>query len=262
MSLLDDIHNKAEHKRLRDEDDESGQFDFEKTYQDHINPRLKQVYSYFNTLIADLNYLDEPVSCTYTIPGAGNIDGFLQSGYRIAADNSNRLTDIRISFLLQRNDPVEFSIDSKTQSEQTRDNLHRFKVGFKHQPRHIPGRETGATFTLTGQIPVQIRLFVEPGTIDIILETSNIPVLGLFQKTFKPHEINEYFMEGLGRFLLRQENTLLDEIIGSETLIHTEEEELAQLRKKLKARSRDPAYAQENKAPKPGFFKRLFLRNH
>ncbi len=264
MSLLDDIQKKAEHKRQQQHGEATFASQLEQTYSQHINPRLKRVYAFFNSLIAELNYLDEPVTCAYKIPGAGTVKNFQHSHYRIAANSSDRLTDIRINFLCQRDTPIAFLVETEARAEQIRDELHRLQVGFEHRPDYAKGLENAATFfTLTGQIPVQIRLHVEPNSTNIVLETINLPELGIFKKTLKPHEINDEFMDSLGRFMMRQHSNIdMHADSPHQAAGESAEEQAEKIRKQLRAKSHDPAFAQENKAPKPGFFKRLFSNKH
>lgn len=262
MSLFDDIHKQALAKRQQLGEDGKPLSHRAKVYLEHINPRLKQTFSYFNTLISDLNFLNEPVNCRFSFPGTGKVAEFLQGEYRIAADNSDRLTEITISFNYQRDSEFKFPIEDKLQAEQIRDYLHRHKVRFRHQLRHVAGEQPGVLFILTGQIPGHIRLYVDPESVDIILETLNLPELGMWRKSLRAHEINEAFLEALGRLLLHQENHLFTEMVTMEDAKKSKaaRQDVASLKKQLKKKSHDPTFAQENKAPKPGILKRLFAK--
>lgn len=262
MSLFDDIHQQAQAKRQRLGDDGNPLSHREKVYLEHINPRFKQAFSYFNTLISDLNFLDERINCRFSLPGTAKVAEFLQGDYRIAADNSDRLTEITITFNYRRDSEFKFPVEDKSQAEQTRDYLHRHKVRFRHQLRHVAGEQPGVLFILTGQIPGHIRLYVDPNSVDIILETLNLPELGIMRASLRAHEINEDFLEALGRLLLHQDNQLLSDMesLDDTNKVNSETQDLARLKKKLKKKSRDPAFAQENKAPKPGIISRLFSK--
>jgi hypothetical protein len=266
MGLLDDIHKQADDKRQLLSEEEHLAYKQEKTYLEHINPRLKKVYSYFNELVNELNFLDNPVYCAYEIPGAGIQQGFYHGKYNIASNSSERMTEIRISFLCQRDKPINFIIDNELRANTVIDDLHRFKVGSDHRPHFGQnGIRSGTQFDLTGQIPVHIKLYLVPGSIEIKLETFNLPSLGLFEKTFKPHELDDQFMEQLGLFLLRRENSIMkfdlpaqNRKVIQENLKH---DKANKLKEKIQSQLYNPEAIQENKAPKPGFFKRLFSRN-
>ncbi|MBT8440324.1 MAG: hypothetical protein HKP55_05670 [Gammaproteobacteria bacterium] len=263
MGLLDDVHNQADEKRQRLSDEEHLAYQQEKTYAEHINPRLIKVYVYFNELVNELNFLDEPVYCAYEIPGGGIQQDFYHGKYTIASDSSHRLTEIKISFLCQRDKPINFIIDNEITAAGIIDELHANKVGLAHKPNFDSrGQRKGTRLDLTGQIPVQIRLFIVPGSIEIKLQATNMPVLGIFEKSFKPHEIDEQFMEQLGLCLLRRENNLMTfnlPIEPSNTVRRQEQTENNP--DKPQKYVFNPDAVQENKAPKPGFIKRLFSRH-
>ena len=69
MSLLDDIHQKANAKRREIDSVEKRAEHFEQIYLSTINPALKKTYSYLNDLVNELNFIDDPVVCSYKIPG-------------------------------------------------------------------------------------------------------------------------------------------------------------------------------------------------
>lgn len=267
MSLLDDINRQAEQKRQQLESGNQFSSQLEKTYVLHINPRLKAFYSYFNKLTENLNFINQHASCTYDIPGAGNIDGFVQGKYHIVADNSDHMKEIKIKYHCDRNKPFDFIITSNDEAKQVRDNLYRLNVSFEHKPNYKKHGNTGTLFILSGKIPVQIRLYLEPDSINITLESINLPRLGVFSKRLRPDEINEDFMENVGHFLLRKSSniemkeTVVELITGDRIEDDPDEKLRKELKKQLRKKARDPAFAQENKAPKPGFFKRLFTRN-
>ncbi len=265
MGLLDDIHNQADKKRERLSEEEHLAYQQEKTYVEHINPRLKKVYGYFNELVNELNFIDEPVYCAYDIPGAGIQQDFYHGKYNIASNSSDRMTEIRITFLCQRDKPIHFVIDNEFKANAVIDDLHRFKVGYDHRPHYGQnGIKSGTQFDLTGQIPIHIKLYLVPGTIELKLETYNLPSLGTFEKTFKPHEIDEEFMEQLGLSLLRRENSIMKFDLPAQNRKRIQnnlkQEKAERLKEKIQSMY-NPEAIQENKAPKPGFFKRLFSRH-
>jgi hypothetical protein len=94
-----------------------------------------------------------------------------------------------------------------------------------------------------------------------MLQASNMPVLGKFEKPFKPHEIDEQFMEQLGFCLLRRENELMEFNLPIEPSQTARRQDQAKNNPdKPQKHVFNPDAVQENKAPKPGFFKRLFSR--
>ena len=262
MGLLDDIHNQADEKRQRLSDEEHLAYHQEKTYIEHINPRLKKVYSYFSELVNELNFLDEPTYCAYEIPGAGIQQDFYHGKYTIASDSSHRMTEIKISFLCQRDKPINFVIENESTAAGIIDELHRNQVGLAHKPNFDSrGQRKGTRLDLTGQVPVQIRLFIVPGSIDIKLQATNMPVLGTFEKAFKPHEIDEQFMEQLGLCLLRRENDIMKFSLPIESGRWVRRQQQTENHsEKPQKHVFNPDAVQENKAPRPGFFKRLFSR--
>ena len=267
MSLFDEINRQAEEKRQQLESDNQFESQLEKTYILHINPRMKSFYSYFNKLIENLNFIDEHISCSYSVPGAGKVEDFFHGKYQITADNSDHMREIRVNYHCNRSKPFDFIIASSNEANQVREDLHRLNISFEYKPNYSRHGNTGTLFTLKGEIPVQIRLYLEPDSINITLETINLPGLGVFSKSLRPDELNEDFMEDLGRFMLRQKSNIkmsetVIEVITDGAVEGDQDEKLkAELRKQLRKKARDPAFAQENKAPKPGFFKRLFSRN-
>jgi len=264
MSLLDEIQNQAEQKRQNISEEERFSSQLEEIYIEKVNPRFKDLYSYFNELINNLNFVDEALYCAYKIPGAGIVNDFYHSTYRISANSSDRMTEIKINFQCLRDKPIQFLIEDEAQALTIRNELHKYKVNFEYRHSFAKSNmKAGIQFNLNGQIPVQIRLFVEPKSVKIKLEATNIPELGLLLKNYEPHEINNEFTENLGHFMLRQNSEIItfDLPAQNRQQIEDDKEKKAQeLKARIQASLNNPNSAQENKSSKPGFFKRLFTK--
>lgn len=257
MSLLDDIENEAQQQRQQLGATENVQ---QRAYRQHTLPRLRQAYGFFNDLIGRLAELQAPVTCQYEIPGTGSVSDFAHSDYRIATDNSDQLTDLRITFNCVRDKAIEFVVRQPEKVQQVRDALHATGLSFDQRPGYVRGgRDQGTLFTVAGQVPVQIRLCAIADSLDLLLLVMNLPELGTRQKRLRPDQVNEDFLDQLGRFMLRRDNQLTFDDQASTS--QPDGMDTESLRRQLKAKRLDPAMAQENKAPRPGFFRRLFRRH-
>ena len=267
MSLLDDIHQQADAKRREIDNAEKRAEHFDQIYLSKINPALKKTYAYLNDLINELNFIDDPVVCSYKIPGLNEPqENFYHGKYNIATNSSERMTEIRISFICLRDKPIHFLIENDNQANSVSDELFRFNIGYDQRPVYDNrNRKIGTYFDLTGQIAVQVRISVIPNSARVKVEAHNFPSLGIFDKTFEPDEIQDNFADQVGLFILRRDNDIMKFELPAETRAALQEKLKADNdRKKLeniKARLYNPNAVQENKAPKPGFFKRLFSRN-
>ena len=267
MSLLDDIHQQANAKRREIGSAEKRAEQHEKIYLSKINPALKKAYSYLNDLINELNFIDDPVVCSYKIPGLDEpLGNFYHGKYSIATNSSERMTEIRISFICLRDKPVHFMIENDNQANSVSDELFRYKIGYDQRPVYDNrNRKLGTYFDLTGQVSVQVRIFVIPNSATVKVESINFPSLGHFDKTFEADELEDNFADQIGLFILRRENDIMSFDFPAETRAAIQERlKEDNDRKKIeniKAQLHNPNAVQENKAPKPGFFKRLFSRN-
>ena len=105
---------------------------------------------YFNELVNELNFLDDSVFCAYKIPGADIQQDFYHVKYNISSNSSDRMTEIRISFLCLRDKPIHFVIENENKAGSIIDDLHSFKVhpvvlkGLTKIPRFLllPGYQT------------------------------------------------------------------------------------------------------------------------
>lgn len=267
MSLLDDIHQQANAKRREIDSAEKRAEQHEQVYLSKINPALKKAYAYLNDLINELNFIDDPVVCSYKIPGLSELQGnFYHGKYSIATNSSDRMTEIRISFICLRDKPIHFLIENDSQANSVSDELFRFKIGYDQRPVYDNrNRKIGTYFDLTGQIAVQVKIFVIPNSARLKVESHNFPSLGVFDKTFEPDEIQDDFADQIGLFILRRDNDIMKFELPAETRAALQEklkeDNAKKKRENIQARLYNPNAVQENKAPKPGFFKRLFSRN-
>ena len=264
MSLLDDIHQQANAKRDEIDNAEKRAEQHEKIYLSKINPALKKAYTYLSELTNELNFIDDPVVCSYQFPGMTEPQGsFYHGKYSIATNSSERMTEIRINFICLRDKPIHFLIENDTQANSISDELFRYKVGYDQRPVYDNrNRKIGTYFDLTGQISVQVKVFVIPKSATLKVESYNFPSLGHFEKTIEPDELEDNFAEQIGLFILRRENNIMSFDVPAETRAAIQERLSAKKKKEnIKAKLHNPNAVQENKAPKPGIFKRLFSRN-
>ncbi|THB70356.1 MAG: hypothetical protein D6B28_09560 [Gammaproteobacteria bacterium] len=226
MSLLDELKQEADHRRKEEEvllrDSERK----EKFYREHTLPRMIKVYNYLDELVKAIVYLKREIYASYKVDGVGDIDDLLQVDYKVATDSTHNMKRVAVSFRCFKNDTIEFDVKGEKAVEQQVSYLLSHKLDFEQKrKRTLNASTTESRFTMKCSIPVTIALEVNIEKSELYLKIYNFDGLGLNQRTIKTEDVDDKFLDNLGRYVLRQDETFLRQELSRD--------ELARIRKNL-----------------------------
>ncbi len=204
MGILDELKSQSGIQEAVDKEELLNQTDLQKYYQENIQPKMLQLYSFFTKFTEQLNLMP-PTLVSYPVKPDGGMLEFEQSGYKVTADNVQEPKNINFSFVCSLKDPSVFKIENIERIERYSDLLTSFRIVFERSDEKNKNYELlGARFKVIGLMPVNVILQVNLETFSIDLVLNNFEMPGKHKYVYKANQITEKFIDDLGRYTIRQ----------------------------------------------------------
>jgi len=205
MGILDDLKNQSEVKKAGEAAEAQRQADLLKFYQENIHPKMLQLYTFLNELIEHLNYIKTKTKAAYPVQPDGRMQTFKQSDYKVTIDSANEVKEINLRFYCKLDEPLIFELENSERIQRYTDVLHSYRIDFDRTDNKDSNYELiSAKFKVNGPVPVNVILQGDIETSSIYLLLSNFEKPGASKHTYKERHITEDFIDGLGKFILRQ----------------------------------------------------------
>jgi len=204
MGILDELKNQSGIQEAVDKEELLNQTDLQKYYQENIQPKMLQLYSFFTEFTEQLNLMT-PTLVSYPVKPDGGMLEFEQSGYKVTADNVQEPKNINFSFVCSLKAPSVFKIENIERIERYSDLLTAFRIKFERTDEKNRDYELlGASFKVIGLMPVNVILQVNLETFSIDLVLNNFEMPGKHKYVYKDSQITSKFIDDLGRYIIRQ----------------------------------------------------------
>lgn len=211
MGLLDDLRNQAEGRRAQEEHAAEEQQRREAIYRDEMQPRLGAAYQYFHELAQHLNYVQPEILVEYPLYSTGDSARLRQGEYSVATDSSTDLKRVEITFHCAPDSPIEFDVAGKDAVLSQSDRLDRYFINYKRRDQKDTSLDLeAARFRIEGPLPVKIIFEADIPQSVIHLVVRNFTDPGSSNYSLQPADLDDRFLDRLGKFLLRKETVLFD----------------------------------------------------
>ena len=217
MGILDDLKKQSEVQRTKEEQEHQRQADLQKYYQEKLHPKMLQLYTFLNELSEHLNYIKTETLTAYPILPDGSMQTFQQTGYKVTIDSAKEVKEINLFFNCGLNEPLFFDVENSERVQRYADLLHSYRIEFDRTDKKDSNYDlVSAKFKITGPIAVNVILQGDVASSQIHLILKNFEKPGFVKHSFKERHITEEFIDGLGRFILRQNPEFLKLDIADE----------------------------------------------
>ncbi len=217
MGILDDLKNQSEVQKAGEEKEKQRQADLLKYYQGSLHPKMLQLYNFLNEFVEHLNYIKADTQTSYPVQPDGSLVEFDQTDYKVTIDSANEVKEINLRFYCNLPEPLKLELENSERIQRYTDVLHSYRIEFDRTDNKNTNYElVSAKFKVAGPIAVNVILKgdIENSAIHLILNNFDKP--GVEKHTFKERHITEEFIDGFGRFILRQNPAFLKLDIADE----------------------------------------------
>lgn len=228
MGILDDLKNQSESQKAGIEQEQQRQAELLEYYTKNINPKMLKLYTFLNEFVKHLNYIKHSTVASFPILPDATQQKLEQSDYRVTIDSNTTVKNINLRFYCKLDNPLIFELENQKRIQTYSEVLNSYRVEFDRTDNKDKNYELiSAKFKIVGPLPINIVFQADIENSSIIMTLSNFEKPGVVKHTFKDHHITDDFIDGLGKYILRDNPDFFK--------LDIEEEDKEQIRKKIQA---------------------------
>lgn len=262
MGILDDLKNQSQLQKAKEQQEQQRQADLVQYYQDEIQPKMLQLYSFMNELVEHLNYLNKETPVNYPVMPDGTMLVFNQSEYKVTIDSAKEIKNINLRFFCKLEKPLRFEIENEERIERYNEVLTSYRIPFdRKDTKDHDFKLIKASFEVSGPITAHIifKGDVENSQVELLL--TNVEKPGTQKHVLKDRHITETFIDGLGKYILRENPEFLKLKIDDEDKEKIRQRvQEDQLRRQMELEEAERLQAQEDQQQAQRSWKNIFKK--
>lgn len=228
MGILDDLKNQSEEQKAGIVQEQQRQATLLDYYKKNINPKMLKLYTFLNEFITHLNYIKHTTKVSYPILSDASQQELEQSDYRVTIDSNTSVKNINLRFYCKLGKPLVFELENHKRIQSYTEVLNSYRLEFDRTDNKDNNYELiSAKFKVIGPIPVNIVFQADIENSSIIMSLRNFEKPGEVKHIFKDRHITDDFIDGLGKYILRDNPTFFK--------LDIDEEDKEQIRKRIQA---------------------------
>ncbi|WP_455200281.1 hypothetical protein [Kaarinaea lacus] len=204
MGLLDDLKQQSQTKKAEENQESQRREKAEEFYRQKVQPKLTEIYTHYAELTKHLNYVKPETIARYGVNVAGQEAEFHQGDYKVQVDSMTDTNYISIRCTCSRPTDIEFVVEDPSAINKNKNFLNENGLNYQVYPRN--NGEPGARFTIQAEITAELLFEGDRQKGCINLKVINFESLGRRTRVMQINEIDEQFLDGLDRFLIRENN--------------------------------------------------------
>ena len=252
MGLLDDLKQQSESKKVLESQENLRKEQAEEFYRTKVQPVLTHIYTHYSELTKHLNYVKPDTRARYKINVAGAEAEFQQAEYKVQVDSTTDTNYITIRCVCSRPTDIEFIVDDPSAVNKNKNFLNEHGLNYQLYPRN--NGEPGARFTVQAEITPELHFTGNRDKGTITLAVVNFESLGRRTRVLQIADVNDQFLDGLDRFMIRENNDFfkldMDEKAKEEIRARVQAEQRKRVEELKEAERRAEMEAQREKLEK------------
>ena len=209
MGLLDDLKNQAETLRAQEQQGEAGPGDKTEYFENEIHPRIKEIYGILKEMTENLNFIKPETTVQYPIYPGGEKQEFRQGKYNLIIDSPQQIKDIKLTCKAELDKPVKLRVKGEDNVNKLMELLASYKIQNKRKDYNDKSYKlTHSDIAIEGPLNISIQFIASDDSSYIQLLLGNFEGPGVIKRNIEAKNINQDFLDKLGRYILREDNKL------------------------------------------------------
>ena len=209
MGLLDDLKNQAETLRAQEQQGGDRSGDKSQYYAQEIHPRMKDIYGFLNEMVENLNFIKPETIVNYPIYPGGEKQAFRQGKYNLVIDSPQQIRDIKLTCKAELDKPVKLRVKGEENVKKLFDILASYKIQAKRKDFNDKSYKlTHSDISIEGPLNISIQFIANDDSSYIQLLLGNFEGPGVIKRNIDIKNINQDFLDKLGRYILREDTKL------------------------------------------------------
>lgn len=216
MGLLDELEQEAQKRQASAGDAEKRRAEREEAFRTQIEPGLTALYEYLQKLGASLKILKPRKQQRYALSGYGEVVGYIEHDYDLHTSAQTGTKEIKLSFpcAVASDECPTIEVQGATKIKTVAGAFQRYHLGGVIDPKKdASGEVVSARFNAKGRIPLTATFVGDAETAMVRMTFVNFESLGSVTKAVTGAQLNEALFDDIGRFLTREPNSLLHEVL-------------------------------------------------
>jgi len=214
VGLLEELEQQAQMRGAAGDESHRRKTERIAAYREKLEPALDALHAFLTELSQKLCALKPRTALRYAVPGYGDVVGYVEHDYRLRDDKQPSSREVVLEFdcaIASDESPV-VEIDGASRVRALGGFFQRHRIGGMSQPRKdAAGELVGATFRAKGRIPVSASFHADAENGVLRMSFSHFDGFDTIVKTVPPEQVDESLYDQIGRFIVREQNTLLRE---------------------------------------------------
>jgi hypothetical protein len=214
VGLLDELEQEAQKRRQHGDDSSRLKAEREAAYRQHLEPALDRLHAFLSELIHKLRTLQPRIALHYHVPGYGEIVGHIEHEYRLSESKQASSREIQLEFqcVIASDECPSVDVEGASRVRAVSGFFQRHRIGGMQSPqKDAAGELVSATFRAKGRIPLTARFHADAENGVLRMTFCHFDGFDTTVKSVAPAQIGEDLFEQIGRYLVREPNTLLRE---------------------------------------------------
>jgi len=210
MGLLDDLKHKANQKKAEEKAEKEKWQKLERYYQDEIHPRMGALYRFLNQMVEHINYLDTDIVAHFPIGTAYGPHPLSQRNYKLNIDSAKKTRNITLLFTCHLEQKLIIELEGKEKVDAYTELLDSYNIKYQRKDSKSEDYELiGSRFVVEGPINTSVSFIgdVEQSAVNLLIKNFEKP--GINKQVLRPEQLDEGFMDRLGKYLLRESDDYL-----------------------------------------------------
>lgn len=214
VGLLDELEQEAQKRGIAGDDAARRKAEREAAYRTRLEPALDGLHAFLGALIAKLKTIKPRTALRYHVPGYGEIVGYIEHDYRLADEQQPSSREITLDFhcAIATEQCPSIEVEGVSRVRAIAAFFQRHHIGGMMAPRKdAAGEVIAAMFRAKGRIPLAAHFHADAEHGVLRMSFANFDAFDTTVKSVGPNEVDDALYEQIGRFLVREPNTLLRE---------------------------------------------------
>jgi hypothetical protein len=216
VGLLDELEQEAQRRKATQDDAGKRKAEREEIFRTQIEPGMSALYEYLQKLTASLKILKPKKLQRYSLPGYGDVIGYIEHDYEFQISSQNTTKEIKLSFpcAVASDECPTIEVQGASKVKTVAGAFQRFHLGGMLDPKKdASGEVVSARFNAKGRITLTATFIGEAESAVMRINFVNIEGLGSVTKTIPGAQLTDQLFDDIGRFLTREPNNLLREAL-------------------------------------------------
>jgi len=214
VGLLDELEQEAQKRGAAGDESSRRKTERDTAYRAQLEPALDALHAFLSELIQKLKTVQPRIALRYHVPGYGEIVGYIEHDYRLGDTKQPSSREIALDFAcaIATDECPAVEVDGASRVRAVSGFFQRHHIGGILAPRKdAAGDVVAATFRAKGRIPLGAHFHADAENGVLRMSFSHFDGFDTTVKSIAPAQVDAALYEQIGRYLVREPNTLLRE---------------------------------------------------